>query len=249
MILKPGTIDTFHRQLRECLRPLLTYEAEVDCRAGWEKRFARKDVLFDLVPIERLRMDRANRKGADDECRVCPINVVGFPQYTIWASWHERWRSLGEGRFSLKDACWTFFRGQSGIVLKQQLFRAEWADVCWMGGEAAQPHWHFDSQQVELVYVPAEKVGARPDQAQADDAIEELEDIGVSAEPVALEEVDLGDIHLGMGGWTNPDTLGESHKCWQCQPRNTRELLVWAQRTLVYVQRQLERLRAVRVDA
>lgn len=248
MIRKSGTIDVFHRHLRENLKPLLTYEVDVICPRGWEKRVAPNEVLFDLVPRDRSRMNKA-RRSVEGDCVVCPINVPGFPQYTIWASWRDCWLSCGEGEFALKDACWTFFRGESGIVLKQQLFRAEWADVCWMGGEAAQPHWHFDSQQVELVYVPAEKVGARPDQAQAGDAVEELEDIGVSAEPVALEEVDLGDIHLGMGGWTNPDTLGESHKCWQCQPQSTRDLLVWAQRTLVYVQRQLERLRTVHLDA
>jgi len=247
--MRSGTISSFHRRLtEEYLSRLLAYEVEVLSTLGWQKRMRTGEVLFDLVPVERYRMDRTLCNREKGECCVCPIDIPGRPPQTIWASWHECWVSGGEGEFTLRSASWSFFRGRFGVDRKEQLLRAEWgADADLMKGKAAQPHWHFDRHQAGAVYESSEQVTASLKETQPGDAADKLEEIGVPPRAVALEDVDLGGIHLGMGGWKNSVSCQEPKDCWQCQPKDTGDLLAWAAHTLSYMKQQLERLRPEQV--
>jgi hypothetical protein len=76
--------------------------------------------------------------------------------------------------------------------------------------------------------------------------VAELEELTTDAAPVQpatpnqyLQDVDLGGLHLGMGGWDNP---GAAWSCWQRKP--TEDVLVkWADSTLAYAIAQFEELR------
>ncbi len=84
------------------------------------------------VSVSRLCEDASGQGREDAHC--------------YWVSWYERWVNVEKGRFTLKTASWTVFRGREGIPRKTQILRADWDQIGAGAGkaDAGHPHWHVD---------------------------------------------------------------------------------------------------------
>lgn len=178
-------------------------------------------------------------------------HVYEFPGYdtlagAVWFSWYEEWLKTSRREYDLVGASLTFFWGP--MRRQHQVLRAEWDAVQHRGGHAAQPHWHIDATyliEFSGLLPPAGPSPAIAERAEPA-ALEELEELPTDAAPAQpppptpyLQDVDLGGLHLGMGGWENP---GAAPGCWQRKP--TEDVLVtWADSTLAYAIAQFDELK------
>ena len=154
---------------------------------------------------------------------------------TLWASWYEEWKvdSQQDDRFDLIALSWTFYWGVYNRH-RTNIIRADWDALYVRSQGAAQPHWHVDPSLLVNSYT---RIRRAPDIDAADDTLLELphdygglEEIGQA--PTGLQEVSLGGMHLGMGGWNHP---GEHPSCWRRNlPTAWQEITEWVRKTLEY---------------
>jgi len=165
---------------------------------------------------------------------------------TVWLSWEEAWRSLGQDRFRLEGASWTFYWGSYHLEDKHQIVRAEW-DNPDPRGDAPQPHWHVDRDILATVYPQQSTLPGLVGQdgelqeVRPPAALVELEVAGPGPCP-ALQDVGLSGVHLAMGGWQNHP--GGHPECWQCAMGDLSHLVDWATRVLDHARAEFRRLRA-----
>jgi hypothetical protein len=170
---------------------------------------------------------------------VCPLDWTASVEPRGWVGWRDSWCSNGDRTFGFDSACWTAFWG-SPSGRKEQLLRAEW-DGCPVSGTGfAQPHWHFDREQLALMQAPA-VVGwaAGPTLVELEELPTQPTDAGAADE--VMQQLGLSAIHLGMAGWDH-DT--RYPRCWQSSLDGD-ALLHWATRSLELIAGELSRMRTV----
>jgi hypothetical protein len=173
-------------------------------------------------------------------CPVFPLKADrAYEDNQAWVGWHEEWRCVGKRRFEFIGAGWTFFFGVCGRLTKgQQLFRAEWDETRHRGGESPQPHWHFDTKFLigfTTRSIPLARVSnlvELPSKARSESGLHEI------SPAEGFQEMRLGKLHFGMGGWTNH----EEHPYWWQRHvgEDWNALADWAERTLHSVIVQLD---------
>jgi hypothetical protein len=243
-VLKANQIKPIHGKLCQQLRGYFESDVLIHPRIeGWENAFGLKFVEFDMKAQGPLAFVRAQRSQRNITCPVILLRPFeNDPEVPgAWCAWYEKWNVEGNRRFTFETASITFFWGTVGFNYSdntlRQAFRAEW-DLGKSGVNGAQPHWQIDW----LIY-PDEYVAPRLQQDLT--VLEELQP-GTQGmlQPytlTTLKGLSISRIHLGMRGWQGDE---EEPKCWQFRPENLAEdLMVWAQRTLAYVEHQFQSYR------
>lgn len=258
MKLNSREMHRLHSAIKDAIVGCLGYGVAVQPsseRDGWKRASTGAVVTFFLRPSDGadITASRAQR-ARGDVALVLPLFPDESDEHTVWVGWYEEWKATGIDAFELVGASWTFFWGASYNDDKTQLFRAEWDNPSQRGGNAAQPHWHFDRKLLGTVYrrqVAPESSGPTP--GSADAALEELPvpkaitdglvEIGVDiqeAVPEGLRDLHLSGLHFGMAGWANP---GDHPKCWQCTIHDGTQMVRWAKGSLAHAKAEFSNLR------
>ncbi|MDO8588778.1 MAG: hypothetical protein Q7T82_17245 [Armatimonadota bacterium] len=227
MVSTASEITELHNDLEQCLQSCLGFPVTLrsDAAHDWTAvRLVGNVVNFELVdstpraaPVFAETLDPWPRQSP-----VVPlVQQEEHDPIELWAGWHEKWLVIGEARFELESAAWSFYRGSSHVNQKERLICAHWD--CLLRGRTppVQPHWHFDREQLGIPYAPV-----------SGGSLEELP--GSSAQN--LVEVNLSGMHLGMA-WT----LSKEHpECWQ-NALDISGLGKWAEHTLKLAQQEFPR--------
>ena len=212
----------------------------------WECVFAPAPISFDMYSHDCHQFAERDMGG---RCAVFPLKAdFSLEDNQAWVGWHEEWQCQRRNNFDLIGAGWTFFWGVYGRLTKeQQIFRADWDETNHRGGNAPQPHWHLD-KRLMIGYTTVPRAGAvRPARSSS---LVELPPISDSESALyeispaeGLQEISLGKMHLGMGGWSNHDKHPE---WWQCHVgEDLNALADWAERTLQLAMDQFEKFMVV----
>ena len=244
MIIKKETIKKFHKQLNKSERPCLGYavETHLDDRHGsWWGAARGTKIAFKMYSNEQAHMCFADR-ARGGPCPVLDLSpTVEWDHHRGWAGWYEEWESAGSERFELVGASWTFFWGPPQTS-KVQLFRAEWDNLNQRGENAAQPHWHIDQKHTPIILPGMPQEGTTWD--SGGELVELPADppgqafIGID-DKYGRKQLELSDIHLGMGGWHHGNHAAAHPGCWQQRMGNTTDLWQWAVRALEHAMAEL----------
>jgi hypothetical protein len=210
---------------------------------NWERVPAKTRILFDM--FSRGCYDFAERE-IGGRCAVFPLNAsLADEENQAWAGWHEEWLCVKSREYALIGVGWTFFWGVYGRLSKvQQIFRAEWDETKYRGRVAPQPHWHLDTN-IMVGYTTTPRV-RRPADSESLVELPPISDSQAALYEIfpaeGLQDISLGGMHLGMGGWSNHSKHPE---WWQCRVgEDWNALADWAERTLQSARDQFEELRA-----
>lgn len=241
MRLDHTEITEFHSQLCAETRDCIGYRVTVldpSSTVDWAKMARNPDpefsFAFEMTSSDRNVVPRRVTKNNGCSSPAFPLFQNEQFEPTVWLSWREEWRPLGQRQFQLVGAGWTFYWGAFTENKKEQLFRAEWDVPQERGRLAPQPHWHLDQNLLATIY-------PRAAEAQPFEEPGELEEIGretgglveLRPDPV-LQMVSLAKIHLGMGGWWHT----EYPECWQCAIQDRDDLVTWGLSTLRQAKRE-----------
>lgn len=198
----------------------------------------------DVDCSERVTRERGEAQVVFALCR-CPED-----QKCLWFGWYDEWKKVGADSYLFVGASMSFYLGYAGRD-KTQILRAEWDSTAIRASNAAQPHWHVDTQLMvdfeSRSFLPIQ----RDDRYQVvtEGGLEELmpsqaenvlEELGASANERSVQDLNMSGMHLGMGGWRN----SSSHPaCWQCPIEDHAQLIDWADFTLASVCDQFVRVR------
>lgn len=243
MIERASSINPFHEALAAEIAKILGYATTIKPEPPeWQDLADKRKANFHLFAQPRgltLFPDRNERR----RCPVLPLyrdRAEGL-EATIWVGWEEEWISAGDGKFELVGGAWTFLWGYQTSPKQLQLFRANWDNTQRRGGEAAQPHWHFDKELVSELYRKSADTDVGDYEEQANPEQVEGEDLIELRGAVLLQPLSMAGIHLGMGGWTNP---GTGYKCWQQVPDTLANLRQWAASALGHAKAQFDHLKS-----
>jgi len=228
-----GTIGAYHNDVASDVEAILGacvtfYPSD---QAQWYKVRDGCNVDFELVPVDTVRSEPAERRRREDSTIH---RVFVFPLCTpssscariFWVSWHEAWFKQDSKSFLLLSAGWTLFAGLPGNQAKAQVLRVDWDQLPHRRSKhAGHPHWHFDH---ELFISP------EPDKVEvAPGLVEVTTDTGFAMARQAL----MGFIHLAMGAW-NKDK--DHPECWQrTYEEDCQQLRDWCVKTLRYLKEQV----------
>ena len=239
-------ITTLHRSLSQEITRIIAQRVSIErARPGtdWAKVALESEVSFELRARDRVRGDTARRQrgGRVSVVALHKVDPQAGTRESVWVSWFERWKKVGQNSFDFVTGAWTVFYGPPYSEEKTQVLRAEWDAITHLQGvlrEAAQPHWHFDTS---LGGQAVRSSGAQVPDAVALEELPPDSEYSAGDEPNSWQEdiaLRLGAVHLGMGAWDNADTLPA---CWQRQwSGKAKELSDWVIRTLRYLRSQLE---------
>lgn len=206
-------IEAHHGELQDHFSQHLEERAIIDKAEKWHRRPDKEEVAFDLIGTISGRGERATRKrGLSHPVLAAKQRAAWWIdcESWTWVSWREEWVSIMAKTFELKTAGLTVFWGPRDD--KRQIIRAEWAQPPKHGGNAGQPHWHADFD--EIIRSAADGESGRSS-------------FGIS----------LTDCHLAMAGWRGAQISGMP---WQsCVGEELSTLSHWASMTLEYVITQL----------
>lgn len=224
-----GTIGAYHNDVASDMRRVI--DARVTFytpdQAEWYKVREGGEVQFELVPVNSVELELAERMRREDS-RIHRVSV--FPLCTpsiscagiFWVSWHETWFKQDSKMFVLLNAGWTLFKGMPGKRDKAQVLRVDWDQLPHKGSKrAGHPHWHFDHE----LFIPAEPDTPGLVEVTSDTAFR------------MARQASLGFIHLAMGAW-NKDM--DHPKCWQrTYDNDCKQLRDWCVKTLRYLKEQV----------
>ena len=226
-----GEIEVFHKDLQGRIAAMVDQSLRISSWSeSWQGAAARTRISFDMFSDAH---DFAERK-IGGRCPVFPLATApGDNENQAWAGWHEEWLCSKSRQYELIGAGWTFFWGLYGRLAKEQeIFRVEWDETAHRGGFAPQPHWHINTNiMIGYTKTPTARI-PRPTGSAS------LVELPMASQPALYEilpaegcqEVSLGGMHLGMGGWVNHTKHPE---CWQCHVGEKWDALAeWAERTL-----------------
>jgi hypothetical protein len=179
-------------------------------------------------------------------CPVFPLKAdCAYEDNQAWVSWHEEWQCVGNRRYDLIGAGWTFFFGICGRLTKgQQRFRAEWDETEYRGREALQPHWHFDAKFTIGYTTRAIPLAQGSSLVELPSTVHSGSGLYEISPAEGFQEMRLDKLHFGMGGWANHE---EHPYWWQCHVgENLNALADWAGRTLQAIIVQLDEKQVVK---
>jgi hypothetical protein len=240
----PRDIQNFHMDIKRRIAELIGLRGATiaSSHEEWNRLSAGARILFEMYPGNNGTFAERQKGG---RCPVFPLKAsLADEENQAWAGWHEEWLCVKSRQYGLVGAGWTFFWGILGRLTKeQQIFRAEWDEAEHRGRLAPQPHWHMDTN-IMVGYTPTPSSRRSADI----DGLVELPSIPDCksalceiSPPEGLQEISLGGMHLGMGGWSNHS----NHPQWWQRHvgENWTALAEWAERTLRLAMDQLNELR------
>lgn len=233
MVEGVSTVKKWHRDLAKRIGRHLEVAIGLDQfpeNGDWANAAPGTTLEFGVLPERQELLEYADRRRGG-RWPVVAYRATDSPEPCAWLGWRDAWVANADGTFAFRTAGWTVFWGRPGALEKVQLFRAEWDIACGYQAEVAQPHWHLDRDLVLLIQSSARGT-----------------DLSGDGEPFTadegMQELDVSGPHLGMAGWQN---RGQYPKCWQAA-LEAGQLGEWSVKTLELVLRELELVRASRVE-
>lgn len=225
-----GAINAYHNKVAEAIGQVLRVRVKIletpgqgtwkNCREGTEISFNLE--WFDIVRSETARRIRGGRPTVP----VFPLNNDLRESSGFWVSWHETWKKHSATDFALLTAGWTLFKGEAGIIEKDQILRVDWDQLKHRRSpQAGHPHWHFDHE-----------IFSQVNELREEDEFIDLENAmaTLDSEPGSNS---MGFIHLAMGAW---DSKKNNPECWQrTYEDQCKNLKDWCIKTLEYLQGQI----------
>ena len=247
-MVRTEELRRLHSTMGQRIKAVLGYAVTLsptDASNRWPRFGAGRPVVFDMMSDD---LDAEIDSARDDLGHSRPALLLLELEHwerAIWVAWREQWESTGDGCYRLDSLGWTFFHGMARPMSRMvQVLRAEWdltAPAAPDGADsagAAQPHWHVDP----TLTVDFPKLD-QPSTASLRPPLENLAEAVAGGEvaegeDLAIDDVSLSRLHLGMGGWDNARGGAEG---WRRPDPDAGAVAQWAVETVALAKREFQR--------
>ena len=242
-------LTKFHTRIAEAFTAAVKVQSKIvspSLANDWDKSLPGTVVFFEMRPKQQAVVFETFVAEIGGQKVLFPF-TSDAGAYPTWVAWSEEWKKRptdigskgrsGPPKLDLIGVSLTFYAGNEWQQ-KTQVVRAEWDNPTERGSNAAQPHWHIDSNLFDV-----QSWGEILPQYSA--GLEELPTNTLTTEAVQPGFWSMQKLHFGMSGWLHAKSAPQ---CWQnpLRKNDLGNIVVWAGRVLEYCRSELTKLAIVR---